>query len=178
MYGYLCTKFHDNISIFGSSIFWKSMTKLYVYDDSHLKNHSPLKSEYTEREHTQETIPLWKVIKWKHGKDPSPCFTNYEEREVNMTTNAFSSTRMQDGRKTGQWVPNTVNLLQWRPWKRIWVRDLTTIKSQMHKSWVWRIRSQADYLSQVRSGWDQCPASSSPAHISSPDKEALIYPTD
>jgi hypothetical protein len=138
IYVSMCTNFHEDISIFGSSIFRKSMTKLYVYDDSHLKNHPPLEIECTGRAHTQETTLLWKVITWKHGKDPSPCLTNYEEREVSTTTNAFSSTQMQDGRKTGQWVPNTVNLLQWRPWKRIWIRDLTTIKSQMHKPWIWR----------------------------------------
>ncbi len=130
--------------------------------------HTPLKSEYTGREHTQETTLLWKVNKWKHGKDPSPCFTNNEEREVSTTTSAFSFTGKQDWRKTRQLIPCTENLLQWRLWKRIWVRDLTTIRSQIHKSWVWRKRSQADYLSQVRSKWDQSHASSSPPRQVSP----------
>ncbi len=112
-YVYMCTNFHKDFSIFGSSIFWKSMMKLYSYDDSHLKNHSPLKSECTGREHTQETTLLWKVIMWKQRNDPSPCVQNSKEKEVSTRASAFSSTQMQDGWKTGQWVPNTVNLLQW-----------------------------------------------------------------
>jgi hypothetical protein len=70
--------------------------------------HSPLRSEYTGREHTLETTLLLKVNTWKHWKDPSPCFTNYDEREVSTTGSAFSSTQKQDGRKTRQWIPCSV----------------------------------------------------------------------
>jgi hypothetical protein len=145
--------------------FGKAWRNCMYNDDAHL-NIPLLFGKWIHR----ETTLLWKVNTWKHGKDPSPCFTNYEEREESTTTSAFSSTRKQDGWKTRQWIPCIVNLLQWRPWKRIWDRDLTTIQSQMHKSWVWRKRSQANYWSQDKSKWDQGPASSSPPHISSPDK--------
>jgi hypothetical protein len=90
---------------------WRNCMYMYMYMMTHTRiYHSPLRSEYTGREHTQETTLLWKVNTWKHGKDPSPCFTNYEEREVSMTASAFSSTRQQNGRKPRQWIPRTVNL--------------------------------------------------------------------
>ncbi len=49
--------------------------KLYVYDDSHLKNHSPLKSNYVQ-----------------NGYDPFPFEKNSKEKEVSKAANAFSST--------------------------------------------------------------------------------------
>ncbi len=167
IYVYMCTNFHEDISIFGSSIFWKSMMKLYVYNDSHLNiplsfekwihrerthpgDHSPLEGEYVKR-----PFPMFHKLQWKRSE--------YDRQCILLHTKA---------RQTENKAVNTLhcNLLQWRPWKKLWVRDLTTIRSQTHNSWERRRWSQADYLSQVKSKWDQCPASSSPAHISSPDK--------
>ncbi len=39
IYVYMCTKFRKEM-IFGSSIFFESVTKLYVYDDSYPKYHT------------------------------------------------------------------------------------------------------------------------------------------
>ncbi len=172
IYVYMCTNFHEDISIFGSSIFWKSMTKLYVhvhvYDDSysniplsfekwihrertHPGDHSPLESQYVKA--WKRPFPMFHKLRRKRSEYDSQCFLLH-------TTAKWTKTKAVN---TPHCKP-----LHWRPWKKLWVRDLTTIRSQMHKSWVWRKWSQVDYLSQVKSKWDQCPASSSPAQISKP----------
>jgi hypothetical protein len=119
--------------------------------------------------HTWKTTLLWKVIMWKVGYNSYPHVKYSQVKEGSVPTNAFSSSWMHDRRKTGQWVHNTVNPLQW--WtprnqeseleSEIW--QPLRLKCTSHE-----YEERKMTLSQVRSEWDQCPASSSPAQMSKP----------
>jgi hypothetical protein len=104
---------------------------------------------------------------------------------MSTPTYAFSSARMHDGRKSGEWVHKVVNpsSVKHQEAKKVNLNQKSDnplkVKCTSHEYEQRKMTlSQVDYLSRVRSEWDQCPGSSSPAHISSPDKQALFYPTD
>ncbi len=68
--------------------------------------------------HKQKTTLLKKVIMWRDGYDSYPHVKYSIEEAMSTPTNAFSSTRIHDGRKTGQWVHNTKPLQWWTPTSR------------------------------------------------------------
>jgi hypothetical protein len=159
---------------------WRNCMYMMSHNWTH---HSPLRSEYTGREPTREhqyTTLLWKVNTWKYGNSLTPYFADYKQLQAKKSEYASCNFSASWHRGPASWHQEKIWFRQWVPctvtysrgghnWK-CGIKNMTTLRSQMHKSWVCRRWSPAGYLSQVKSQWDQCPASSSPAHISSPDK--------
>jgi hypothetical protein len=232
MYSYLCTKFHVNISIFGSKqyltfftlnsynlttknnihipITYYDMKYLYLYVYQFSWGYLNIWIPNILEKHDEIVCIWWVTIEhttllWEvntQGENPPgnintplsfgrwirenmetalphilQATNSYKTRKVSTASCNFSASWHrgpaswhQEKIWFRQWVPCTVTYSRGGHNWKCGIKNMTTLRSQMHKSWVCRRWSPAGYLSQVKSKWDQCPASSSPAHISSPDK--------